>query len=134
MRESAIATDDTVMPQSAPQALVRAEYYILLLLCFVLPILEAPKNIALVLLLLLLLVRLLAFERPGWRPLDTTEKVLVLLVVASIVSTAVNWPIPNREKGAKDMFANAMICWRSGAARRWRLLLLAATAALVGVE
>ena len=26
-----------------------------------------------------------------------------------------------------------MICWRSGAARRWRLLLLAATAALVGV-
>ena len=48
------------MGRVAPAGLLRAEYYWLLFLCFVLPILEAPKSIALGVLLILLLVRLIA--------------------------------------------------------------------------
>jgi hypothetical protein len=99
------------MTRSAPLGLLRAEFAILLALCFVLPILEAPKSLALALLLIMLLLRLVVFERPALRAPDLTEALLVLLVAASLLSSVVNWPIANGFKGAKDTFSAAAICW-----------------------
>ena len=99
------------MTRSAPLGLLRAEFAILLTLCFVLPILEAPKSLALALLLIMLLLRLVVFERPALRAPDLTEALLVLLIAASLLSTVLNWPIANGFKGAKDTFSSAAMCW-----------------------
>lgn len=99
------------MTRPAPLGLLRAEYYWLLFLAFVLPILEAPKSIALVMLLILLLVRLAVYERPPLRAPDATEWMLLFLFGASLASTVANLPFPNGNKGTKDMFANVVICW-----------------------
>lgn len=98
------------MNRPVPGSLRRVELFLLSTLAFVLPILEAPKNIVLVLLLVCLLVRL-AWTRPPLRMPNGIELILLLMFVASVASTVANWPIPDGNKGAKDTFVNVTICW-----------------------
>jgi O-antigen ligase len=85
----------------------RAQFALLGALLFVLPILEGPKNILLVLLLLVGVAGWVARGAPLSRP-DGFEWVLIALLAASLFSTAMNWPFENAGKGAKDVFFQVM--------------------------
>ncbi len=115
----------------------RTQFALLGALLFVLPILEGPKNILLVLLLVVGVARWLVRGAPLGRP-DGFELVLLALLAASLFSTAMNWPFENAGKGVKDVFFQAMaagLAYRAGYAPRQLRTLggLAVLGTVVGV-
>lgn len=107
------------------------EFWLLCMLALVLPILEAPKNIALVLIAILWIVRRVFFEPLHLRQPDRVELALIGLMLASTISTVLNWPSPGELKGVKDVLFGAFTCWviyRGDVSGRRRYLLAAMVA------
>ncbi|MFZ5875339.1 MAG: O-antigen ligase family protein [Nitrospirota bacterium] len=118
------------------RSLERASFWLLAALLFVLPLQEVPKTVA----------AWLFIVASWWGPssradawkLDPFEWALLGVVTASLASTALNWPFPNKAKGLYDTAVYAAVGWRVYR-RRWteeeaRWLATAATAGvLVGV-
>jgi len=118
------------------ERLKNAEFVLLCLLALTLPVLEAPKNIAVVLLLGVWLARRILFEPLRLRRPDKIEFALIWLMLATVVSTALNWPSPGELKGVKDTAFGIFVCWtvyRGGLSLRRRHLLAAMVAAGVVV-
>ena len=93
------------------ERLARAEYLLLCGLALVLPILETPKHLIIFLLLVTWIVhramnRDLVFQRP-----DLVEASLLFLLVATVLSTAANWPFVNGPKGLKDILVQCFVFW-----------------------
>jgi O-antigen ligase len=77
----------------------------------VLPILEAPKNLVLFLLLVVWVAqRVISGDFRLRRP-DIIEVSLLTLLGASVASTAFNWPLVNGLKGLKDIFSQVFVFW-----------------------
>jgi len=96
---------------STAKYLKNTEFALLCLLAVVLPIFEAPKNITLVLIFVVWLVRQLFFEPFQLRRPDQFEFALIWLMLAAIISTAINWPSPGGLKGVKDTLLWVFTCW-----------------------
>jgi O-antigen ligase len=89
----------------------RIEFYLLCVLLFVLPTMETPKTIALVLYLIVWTVRRFSFARlQQFRP-HAVEVCLMAMLVASAASTAFNWPFPNGAKGFSDTLRYVLLFW-----------------------
>lgn len=120
------------------ERLGRLQYGLLCALAVVLPILEAPKNIVLALLVLVWgAQRLLSRATMRWQA-DPLEISLLLLVGASLLSTVVNWPFSNGTKGLRDISMQAFVCWiiyRSTyqEPHRQRLVAMIALGVLIGL-
>lgn len=115
-----------------------AEFWLLCLLALVLPILEAPKNIVLVLIAILWIVRRVFFEPIHLRRPDQVELALIGLMLASTISTALNWPSPGELKGVKDVLFGVFICWvvyrgDFSARRRYLLAAMVALGVVIGL-
>jgi O-antigen ligase len=113
----------------------RLEFYLLCVLLFVLPTMETPKTIALVLYLIVWTVRRFSFARlQQFRP-HAVEVCLMAMLVASAASTAFNWPFPNGAKGFSDTLRYVLLFWciyRAGySVAQQRTLAYATTAGLV---
>lgn len=87
------------------------EFLLLCLLAITLPVLEAPKNLAVVLLFGTWLMRCVLIEPPRQRQPDRFELALIWLVAAAAISTALNWPSISGLKGVKDTTFGAFVCW-----------------------
>lgn len=81
----------------------RVQFALLGALLFVLPLLEGPKNILLALLLVTGVAAWALRGAPLARP-SAFETAMMLLLAASALSTAANWPFENGTKGVKDVF------------------------------
>ncbi len=79
--------------------LKHAEFVLLCLLALVLPILEAPKNIALVLIAMLWIVRRVFCEPLHQRQPDRGELAMNRMMFASLIRPGPNWPSPGRLEG-----------------------------------
>ncbi len=116
----------------------RTEYVLVCVLALVLPILEAPKNLAVFLLLLTWVVhrivaRDVALRRPDW-----VEASLLFILVTCILSTVFNWPLVNGLKGFKDTLIQVFVFWliyRAGYSDRQYLIIAAmmAVGVLIGL-
>lgn len=118
--------------------LKHAEFVLLCLLALVLPILEAPKNIALVLIAMLWIVRRVFCEPLHLRQPDRVELALIGLMFASLISTVLNWPSPGELKGVKDTLFGVFICWLVyrgdfSARRRYLLAAMVALGVVIGL-
>jgi O-antigen ligase len=121
----------------AAAALGRAQYWLLVGLLFVLPILEGPKNVLVALLAATVVARWVVggmrLVRPG-----AFELALLALLAVSALSTAVNWPFENAGKGFKDLLFQvvaAVAALRGGYSTRdlRRLGAAAVAGAVIGV-
>jgi len=113
----------------------KLELFLLCLLLFVLPTMETPKTIALVLYLIVWTVRRFSFAGlQQFRP-HVIEVCLLAMLAASAASTAFNWPFPNGAKGFSDTLRYVLLFWciyRAGySAAQHRILAYATTAGLV---
>jgi O-antigen ligase len=113
-------------------ALERASFWLLAALLFVLPIFEVPKTVAAWLFIVVSWWGT-SSRNAGRRP-DAFGWALLVVVAASLASTAINWPFPNKAKGLYDTAVYAAVGW-GVYRRRWtdeqaRWL---ATAAVAGV-
>ena len=87
------------------------ELFLLCLLLFVLPTMETPKTLA-----LLLYVMTWVGRRASWiglvrfRP-DRIELALLAMLAAGLISTANNWPFPNGTKGVLDALRYVVLFW-----------------------
>lgn len=112
-------------------SLADAEFALMCVLAVVLPILEAPKSLALgSILVLSVLRRARAGTLRLYKP-DGLELVLIGLVLAAVVSTVLNWSILGHLKGLKDTLFGVLVCWvvyRYELSARRRYLLAAAIA------
>lgn len=111
--------------------LENAEFVLLCFLAVMLPILEAPKNLALVLILIVWLTRWLVFKPYNLRRPDALEFTLLWLLLAAAVSTAINWPSLGQFKGLKDTLFGVIVClavFRGNLSARRRYLLAAMVA------
>lgn len=120
------------------ERLKNIEFALLCLLALVLPVLEAPKNLAVVLLFGVWLARQIFFEPLRPRRPDKVEFALIWLILASVVSTALNWPSPGELKGVKDTAFGVFVCWtvyRSGLSprRHYLLAVMVAVGVMVGL-
>jgi O-antigen ligase len=77
----------------------------------VLPILEAPKNLVLFLLLVVWVAQRVISGGFRLRRPDIIEVSLLTLLGASVASTAFNWPLVNGLKGLKDIFSQVFVFW-----------------------
>jgi len=116
-------------------AAAKLEFYLLCLVLFVLPTLEAPKNIALVLYLIVWTARRFSFTKLlQFRP-HAIEICLVAVLAASAASTALNWPFQNGVKGLSDTLRLTLLFWciyRAGYDdRQHRVLAEVVTAGLI---
>ena len=80
----------------------KLELALLCILLFVLPTLESPKTLA-----LLLYVMVWAGRHASWTGLsrfrpDRIELVLLAMLTVGLISTVMNWPFPNGSKGVRD--------------------------------
>ena len=80
----------------------KLELALLCILLFVLPTLESPKTLA-----LLLYVMVWAGRHASWTGLsrfrpDRIELVLLAMLTVGLISTVMNWPFPNGSKGIRD--------------------------------
>lgn len=106
----------------------RTEYVLICVLALVLPILEGPKNLAILLLLLTwishrIVARDVALRRPDW-----VEASLLFILAACILSTVFNWPLVNGPKGLKDILVQVFVFWflyRAGYSERQYLVIAA---------
>ena len=90
-------------------SLKQLELILLGMMAFVLPSLETPKTLFWVLYVVTFLVRM---HREGrlWRlPESTVVRVLWGMLLASLVSTLINWPIENGFKGVFDVLKYACL-------------------------
>ncbi len=87
----------------------RLEFLLLCILLVVLPILEAPKNIALALFILIHVVRAFAERSSSFRRPEPVEWAVWGLVLAAAASTVVNWPFANADKGLKDVLSYSIV-------------------------
>jgi O-antigen ligase len=123
-------------PASIPRNFsARLEFYLLCIVLFVLPTMETPKTIALVLYLIVWTVRHFSFaDLQRFRP-HAVEVCLMAMLAASAASTAFNWPFPNGAKGFSDTLRYVLLFWciyRAGySAAQQRTLAYATTAGLV---
>ncbi|MEK7207286.1 MAG: O-antigen ligase family protein, partial [Pseudomonadota bacterium] len=113
----------------------KLEFYLLCALLFVLPTVETPKALALVLFVAVWIGRRASLS--GWRRFrpDLIEVSLLAMLAAGVASTAANWPFPNGTKGVVDTFRNVAVFWcvyRAGySASQHRTLAYATTWGLV---
>jgi O-antigen ligase len=117
---------------SRGHALERASFWLLAVLLFVLPLFEVPKTVAAWLFIVVSWWGTSSRNEGRWP--DTFGWVLLGVVAASLASTAINWPFPNKAKGLYDTAVYAAVGW-GVYRRRWtdeqsRWL---ATAAVAGV-
>jgi O-antigen ligase len=115
----------------------RVQFGLLGSLLFVLPILEGPKNVLVVLMILAGVARWFTSGAPVRRP-EAFELALLALLAASVISTAVAWPFENAGKGVKDVLFQvsvALVAYHAHyQARQLRLLgALAVAGAVIGV-
>lgn len=89
----------------------RIRWILLCLLAFVLPLFEAPKNILIVLLILLSLADGILRRPFRGRWPDPLEWALIGLLAASVISTALNWPSVGTLKGVKDTVLTVSTGW-----------------------
>jgi O-antigen ligase len=87
------------------------ELFLLCLLLFVLPTMETPKTLA-----LLLYVMTWVGRRASWTGLvrfrpDRVELALLAMLAAGLISTAINWPFPNGPKGVLDTLRYVILFW-----------------------
>jgi len=75
----------------------------------VLPILEAPKNLALALFILTRFARAIAERRFGFQRPEPVELAVLGLIAAAAASTLVNWPFANGDKGLKDVLSYSIV-------------------------
>ena len=99
----------------------QTSFGLLLALALVLPVFEAPKNLLLALLAMVLLVMLaVQAARRQWS-LCALDAALIALVGASAFSTWANLPFENAGKGLKDVAGQLVVCMvaiRAGLSRR----------------
>ena len=89
----------------------KLEFYLLCTLLFVLPILESPKHVALVLYLVVWSCRHFSFDAlRRFRP-DVIEFSLLVLIITGIASTVANWPFPNGIRGLTDTLRLVLVFW-----------------------
>lgn len=89
----------------------RADLWLLGLLLVCLPILEVPKTIFAVLLILVAGVPAVARDIRLGRAPDAVGWALLAMLGVSIASTVVNWPFPSRLKGSYDTFIYTAVFW-----------------------
>ncbi|MEO5657274.1 MAG: O-antigen ligase family protein [Nitrospiria bacterium] len=89
----------------------RADLWLLGLLLVCLPILEVPKTIFAVLLILVAGVPAVVRDIRLGRAPDALGWALLAMLGVSIASTAVNWPFPSRLKGSYDTFIYTAVFW-----------------------
>lgn len=87
----------------------RLEFLLLCILLMVLPILEAPKNIALALFILIHVARAFAERSSRFRRPEPVEWAVWGLILAAAASTVVNWPFANADKGLKDVLSYSIV-------------------------
>ena len=89
----------------------KLEFYLLCALLFVLPTMETPKALALVLFVAVWIGRRVSLS--GWRRFrpDLIEVTLLAMLGAGVASTAANWPFPNGTKGVVDTLRNVAVFW-----------------------
>ncbi|MEY3200891.1 MAG: hypothetical protein RIR70_441 [Pseudomonadota bacterium] len=87
----------------------QASFFTLRALLFTLPLFEAPKNILLGVLAVVMMAQAFTgqWRRPGWSTLDIT---LLAVVGVTALSTWTNAPFDNAGKGLKDAFCQALVC------------------------
>jgi O-antigen ligase len=116
-------------------ATAKLEFYLLCVVLFVLPTLESPKTIALVLYLIVWAARRFSFTKLlQFRP-HVIEVCLMAVLAASAASTALNWPFPNGVKGLWDTSRFTLLFWciyRAGYNdSQYRALAIVVTAGLI---
>ncbi len=116
----------------------RLEFPLLCMLLVVLPILEAPKNLALALFILTRFARAVAERTFGFQRPEPVELAVLGLVVAATASTLVNWPFANGSKGLKDVLSYSivfLIVYREPYthAQKYLLAVMAAAGVTVGL-
>lgn len=89
----------------------KLELYLLCVLLFVLPTMESPKTLA-----LLLYVVVWAGRRASWSGLtrfrpDRIELALLAMLATGAISTAINWPFPDGSKGVLDTLRYVILFW-----------------------
>jgi len=87
----------------------RLEFPLLCVLLFVLPILEAPKNLALALFILVRVARAIAERKFSFQWPAPVELAVLGLILAAAASTFVNWPFANGDKGLKDVLSYSIV-------------------------
>jgi len=87
----------------------RLEFPLLCMLLLALPILEAPKNLALALFILIRVARAIAERTFSFRSLEPVELAVLGLILVAAASTFVNWPFPNGDKGLKDVLSYSIV-------------------------
>ncbi len=87
----------------------RLEFPLLCMLLLVLPILEAPKNLALALFILIRVARAIAERKFSFQRPEPVELAVLGLIVAAAASTFVNWPFANGDKGLKDVLSYSIV-------------------------
>lgn len=90
-------------------SLKQLELILLGMMAFVLPSLETPKTLFWVLYVVTFLVRMHREERLWRLPESTVVRVLWGMLLASLVSTLINWPIENGAKGVFDVLKYACL-------------------------
>lgn len=114
-----------------PTFAAKAEIWLLCALLFVLPTLESPKHLALLLYALIWIARRFSIrDLARFRP-DFIEVSLIAMLVACAASTAVNWPFPNGARGLNDVLRFTLLFWciyRAGYNEAQQRLLAVATA------
>ncbi len=116
----------------------RLEFPLLCMLLVVLPILEAPKNLALALFILIRVARAIAERTFSLRSPEPVELAVLGLIVAAAASTFVNWPFANGDKGLKDVLSYSIVFLivyreRYTHAQKYLLAVMAAAGVTVGL-
>ncbi len=116
----------------------RLEFPLLCVLLLVLPILEAPKNLALALFILIRVARAIAERKLGFQSPEAVEWAVLGLVVAAAASTFANWPFPNGDKGLKDVLSYSIVFLiiyreRYTHAQKYLLAVMAVAGVVVGL-
>jgi O-antigen ligase len=118
--------------------LENAEYALLCILAVVLPILEAPKNLALGLVVIVFLIRRLVLGSFVWCRPDALEFGLIWMLLAATVSTVLNLPSEGQFKGVKETLLGVAVCWliyrgNLSARRRYLLALMIVVGVMIGL-
>lgn len=89
----------------------KIELSLLCILLFVLPTMETPKTLALLLYVGVWIARRISWSGlTGFRP-DRIELAVLAMLVVGLVSTVINWPFPNGAKGILDTLRYVVLFW-----------------------
>ncbi len=128
----------TAIAATTSARIKRLEFLLLCILLMVLPILEAPKNIALALFILVRVARAFAERSSSFRRPEPVEWAVWGLVLAAAASTVVNWPFANADKGLKDVLSYSIVFLivyreRYTPTQRYLLIAMAAAGVMIGL-